>query len=234
MAPKRGFTAIELIVAVVIMTIIISLSMVGYQRYRDRTAMLVDETNQKVLQAAVKLYAYDSNALPGSLSELKSGDLRRAYAVVMEGKRPYTFLAFLKEQVGLFDIAEAAPLPGRYYNDDENLLTCPSDPTPPSEGGISYALASGWENRPLSALLDPGSADTPLIVEADESQTAAVVFRHDRGTLTVQTTVKGDNRRKKGKAASENEWVKKPKSGGQKSDTGKKGKDGKHSSGLRR
>ena len=208
---QSGFTAIELIVAIVILTILLSLSMTGYQRYKDRAAMLVDETNQKVLQAAVKLYAYDNNSLPGSLSRLRSGDLRRAYAMVVEGKRPYTFVAFLQENFELLRTAEAAPLPSRYYNDDVSLLTCPGDPTPPSEGGISYALASGWENRPLSALLDPSNADSPLIVEADQKENGQVVFRHGRGTLTVQTTVKGDNHRKRGKAASVDEWVKKAK-----------------------
>ena len=204
---RRGFTLIELVVAVLIMLALVSFSVAGYQRYRDRAAMLVDETNQKVLQAAVKLYAYDTNALPGSLSELRGSDLRRAYAQVTGGKRPYTLTAFLAEQLGLFDVAEAVPLPGRYYNNDINTLTCPGDPTPPSEGGVSYALASGWERRPLSALLDPKNQDDPLIVESDEKTNGRVVFRHGRGTLTVQTTVKGEQKKQKGKAASEEEYV---------------------------
>ena len=162
------FTAIELVGAALILLVLVAFSMAGYQRYRDRAAMLVDETNQKILQAAVKLYAYDTNALPGSLSDLRGSDLRRAYAQVTGGKRPYTFAAFLAEQVGLFDVAEAAPLPDRYYNKDISILTCPGDPTPPAEGGVSYALASGWENRPLSALLDSRNENDVLIIEADE------------------------------------------------------------------
>lgn len=207
---RRGFTAIELVVAVLILLALVSFSMAGYQRYRDRAAMLVDETNQKVLQAAVKLYAYDTNALPGSLSELRGGDLRRAYAHVTGGKRPYTFAAFLAEQMGLFDgAAEAAPLPGRYYNNDVSILTCPGDPTPPLEGGVSYALASGWAGRPLSALLDPRNGEDPLIIEVDEKTNGRVVFRHGQGTLTVQTSVKGEQKKQKGKAASEEEYIKK-------------------------
>jgi competence protein ComGC len=206
-----GFTVIELVVAVLIMLVLASFSMAGYQRYRDRAAMLACEINQKVDLAALTLCAYDNNALPGSLSELNSRYLERAYVLTTEGKRPYTFLAFLKEQLGLFDIAEAAPLPARYYNNDTSLLTCPGDPTPPEEGGVSYALAPGWENRPLSALLDPRNADMPLIIEADERTNGRVVFRHGQGTLTIQTTVKGEQKRKKGKAASEDEYRKKKK-----------------------
>ncbi len=204
---RRGFTVIELVVAVLILLALVSFSMAGYQRYRDRAAMLVDETNQKVLQAAVKLYAYDTNALPGSLSELRGTDLQRAYAEVTGGKRPYTFLAFLQENLGLLRIAEAAPLPGRYYNNDISILTCPGDPTPPTEGGVSYALASGWAGRPLSALLDSRKGDDPLIIEADEKTNGRVVFRHGRGTLTVQTSVKGEQKKQKGKAASEEEYI---------------------------
>lgn len=196
MIKNRGITVIELIVGIVVLTILVSFAMVGYQQYKDRSAMLVDETNQKVLQAAVKLYAYDTNALPGSLSELRPSDLRRAYALVTKGKRPYTLLAYLQEQMGMFDIAEAAPLPGKYYNDDMGTLTCPMDPTPPSKGGVSYVLASGWEKRTLSDLLLPANADDPLIVEADDKVTKEVVFRHGQGTLTVETTAKGYHRRR--------------------------------------
>ena len=211
MTKNRGITVIEVIVGIVVLTILISLSAAGYRRYQDRTAMLVDDTNQKVLQAAVLLYAYDTNALPGSLSELRHIDLQRAYASVTQGKRPFTLLAYLQEQLGMLDIAEAVPIPGKYYNNDINILTCPADPTPPSEGGVSYILAAGWENRPLSALLDPSNARSALIVEADDNVSKQVVFRHGQGTLTVETSVKGDHRRKSGKAASKDEWARKPK-----------------------
>ena len=212
MTKSRGISVIEVIFAVVVLTIVISLAIAGYDRYQDRTAMLVDDTNQKVLQAAVKLYAYDTNALPGSLSELRPMDLQRAVASVTQGKRPFTLLAYLQEQLGMLDIAEAVPpLPGKYYNNDINILTCPMDPTPPSEGGVSYILAAGWEGRPLSVLLDPRNGDETLIVEADDNVGKQVVFRHGEGTLTVETSVKGDRRKKPGRAASRDEWVRKPK-----------------------
>ena len=85
----------ELLVASLVLSIIASLAVVGYGGYRDRAAMLVDETNQKVLVAALKLYYYDNKDLPDLLAELTPEYLDRAYAMVVGGKRPYTFLAFL-------------------------------------------------------------------------------------------------------------------------------------------
>lgn len=191
---RRGFTVLELMVTVVIITIIISLSSVGYARYKDRAAMLVDETNQKVLMAAVKLYAYDTNALPGSLSQLRDNDLQRAYALVTDGKRPYTFLAFLQENVGLFDIAEAAPLPSRYLGDNpQRILTCPLDGTPPATGGVSYGIHQDVANKPLSWLLDPANAGQVCIGESDVSVASDSDFvrRHDGGKTFVEISTGG-------------------------------------------
>ena len=189
----KGFTILELLVGFVVLAILASLAVAGYQGYRDRAAMLVDETNQKVLVAAVKLYAYDNNALPGSLSRLRPQDLERAYAQVTEGKRPYTVFAYLQECVGL-SVAEAEMLPPKYYNQDTQVLTCPSDPTPPATGGKSYEMVAGTANQPLSWLLDPANESQDLIEESDG---AGPAYRHGGNSICVVTKVRGDNSRKK-------------------------------------
>ncbi len=184
----RAFTIIELMVAVVILTIIVSISSIGYAQYRDKAAMLVDETNQKVLLAAVKLYAYDTNALPGSLSQLRSRDIERAYAQVTDGKKPYTLLAFLQEQVGLFDIAEAAPLDkylGGTLQQREKILTCPLDE--PADRGKSYGFPDGVAGRSLSWLLASGNASTTLITEVRGLNGTA--FRHRQEGRLVGVTI---------------------------------------------
>ena len=199
---KRAFTVIELMVAVVILTIIVSIATVGYTQYLDKTAMMVDETNQKVLLGAVKLFAYDTNALPGSLSQLRSRDLERAYAQVTDGKRPYTLFAFLQEQVGLFDIAEAQPLPNRYIGGGGaaqtqeqlwRILTCPVDSSPPSAGGRSYGLHAAAAHQPLSWLLDPANAGRTCIVESDIANPTDNDFarRHEGGHTSVSATTDG-------------------------------------------
>lgn len=190
----KAFTVIELMVAVVIVAILVSLASVGYARYKDRAAMLVDETNQKILLAAVKLYAYDTNALPGSLSQLHDHHLEKAYAQVTEGKRPYTFLAFLEEQLGLLDIAEAAPLPSRYLGDNpQKVLTCPMDRTPPSEGGVSYGIHQDAADKPLSWLLNPANANRTCLGESDVAVASDADFsrRHDGGRTFIKMSASG-------------------------------------------
>lgn len=216
---RRGFTVMELMLAVMILTIIAAMSTAGYTRYRDKAAMLVDETNQKVLLAAVKLYAYDTNALPGSLSQLRSRDIERAYAQVTDGKRPYTLLAFLQEQVGLFDIAEAAPLPEKYFGGGQStpqqvlkLLTCPIDSTPPEQypnpTKHSYGITKGdpagdgAAGKPLSWLLDSKNAGLTVIAESDirdpdPKKDKDFERRHEGGKTFVKISAGGVTERKK-------------------------------------
>lgn len=200
-----GFTALELMVAVLITGVLAAVAIASYQGYRDRAAMLVDETNQRVLQAAVKLYAYDHNALPASLSQLRSTDLRRAYALVATGKEPLTFLVYLRECVGLKSaFAHTVPpgLPGplhpNLYQDNPRILVCLSD----QNGGVSYQINAAFSGRTLAVLLNPDNSREVLIFESDEAGTgngaalATREFRHQRGTRSVETTVGGERRRR--------------------------------------
>lgn len=197
MRKSKAFTVMELMVAVVILAIIVSLSSVGYAKYREKAAMLVDETNEKTLLAAAKLYAYDTNAMPGSLSQLRTRDLERAYALVTEGKRPYTLFAFCQEQLGLLNIAEAVVVPGpldRYLGGNSDgtttdaqakqirkIMTCPVDPNPPSYGITTGA--SGAAGKPLSWLLNPANAGAIVITET--------ALRHQGGTIGVKISASG-------------------------------------------
>lgn len=182
---RRGFTLMELLLTAVALAVLASMAIASYQGYRDRTAMLVDETNQKVLAAALKLYAYDNNALPGSLSRIGPRHLERAYAAVTEGKRPYTFFTHLQEWAGM-GVAEAVSLPEKYYGGNRKILMCPLDATTPSPGYSSYRYAARrnpavdppWADAPLQALLS-AAGDEPLLEENAP--------RHANNTVVVVT-----------------------------------------------
>lgn len=196
---RAAFTLLELMVAVLVISVLVSMAMVGYSGYRDHTAMLVDETNQKVILAAAKLYAYDNRFLPGNLSQLHREHLERAYAMVTEGRQPYTFWAFL----GLEEVAEARTLlehPAGYLGSNPlKVLTCPIDASPPGSGAgaRSYDMtqgANGAAGKPLSWLLDPLNGDRDVIIETDDGTTQT--FRHKRGTQSVAITTAGVLRRR--------------------------------------
>ena len=182
---RAGFSMMELMIATVVLLILASVSMAGYQGYRDRAAMLVDETNQKVLAAAVKLYAYDNSALPASLSQLEPQHLERAFAMVTEGKRPHTVFAYLKEWVGM-GVAEAAAaansLPPRYYNNNPRLLVCPMD-----SASSSYNIVQSWRGKSLKEFLAADGSQS--LIEEDRSRP-----RHRGGTSIIVTTINGEHR----------------------------------------
>ena len=194
----KAFTVLELLVAVLIIGILAAFSLAGYQGYRDRAAMLKDATNQKVLAAAVKLYAYDNNALPGSISELRPVDLDRAYALMTSGRRSYTVLAYLAEKLG-GDVVEAVPLPGRYYQNNLDITHCPLD----NDGnGVSYQMNKQFAGKPLRVLLKPANQGKILIFESDvRGDTGAdintdVAYRHGGRQKEVMMTVGGEKREK--------------------------------------
>lgn len=207
-ATQRAFSLLETLFAVLVITIVAALAIVNYQGYRDRVAMLVDETNQKILAAAVKVAAANSGSVAGSLGELTPEDLNRAYALVSEGKRPYTLLAYVAEFWGDTygsDVAHADTfLPPRYYNKDLKVITCPSDETHPKGfdvngrpfGGVSYAISKKLRGKPYSALNSPVNAGKALLYEVAEGPQEKEEHRHLGGRFSVRTSVSGKHTRK--------------------------------------
>ena len=200
---KPGFSMIELLIVVVIVSIVAGASIVGYRRYKERVDEMSDQTNQLILQTAVKVFATDTGSVAGALSELRDTDIQRAYAMVTEGKKSYTLLAHVKEmwrELGGNSIAEAQTfLPPRYYNNNLAILICPRDLTCPTGfdpitgrplGGISYEITGPFRGKPLSFLLDPANAAIPIIYEADSTD-GMEVYRHERGRAAVRADATG-------------------------------------------
>ncbi len=193
---RKAFTLMELLVTVAMLSIIVSIAIVSYLGYQDRVSMLVDQTNQKILAAAIRIQATETGTVAGSLSELRPENLERAYAQMgAGGKRSYTMLVYLdqvwKEWLGV-PVAEATTfLPAECYNIDLKTITCPRDSTPPTgftvtvsgqsqpTGGVSYALAPIVQNKSLAWLLDLSANGTqPLIVESDSATGSPRALRH--------------------------------------------------------
>lgn len=198
---KRAFTMMEVLISLVVISIVAAAAIISYQGYRERVDEMTDETNQLILQTAIKVFATDTGNVAGELGQLRPSDLERAYAMVGQGKKPYTMVAHLLE--GLWhqligtSIAEAY-IPPKYFNNDLRVITCPRDlskptgfdPTGKPLGGISYEITGPFRDKPLSFLLDPQNAEIPLIYEADSSN-GGEVFRHRGGHVAVRTNAAG-------------------------------------------
>lgn len=160
--------------------------------------MMVDEANQKMLQAAVKLYAYDKDALPASLSRLRPQDLQRAYALVTEGRKPYTLLAYLMDCIQGRTAQAETVLPPAYYHNEVRVLVCPADPTPPTAVGDSshrsYGIHPDAAGKPLSWLLNPANAAAILIWETQDDGVTPEA-RHEGHRKNVVTRVEGGSGR---------------------------------------
>ena len=208
---RKAFSMMELMVAVVVLTILSSIAIVGYQGYIDRAAMLKDEINQKIWHTAVQMDAASTGTIAGSLSELSPEVLDRAYALVIDGKsRPYTLSAYLGEpwrQWWGSPVAESSTyVPSSYYNKDVGVLKCPSDrrsnlatsfdASGKPEGPISYAISSGADGaagKPYSWFKNPANVDKDLVIESDNG--TDVVYRHHHGKTAVVINVRGQHKR---------------------------------------
>lgn len=137
-----GFTLVEILVALIIMSLLVSLSVVTYQKTIRQTDDRACQQNLQVLAAAIDIYALENNALPLTLSKLSAEQIRLAYLKVVGQPKENSLLAFLN---GLGGIKPAiAQSLGKYYGNDPKALRCPADKTT-ATGTSSYTLDAGPE-----------------------------------------------------------------------------------------
>ena len=205
-AQVGAFTLLEVMVAVVVLSILAAMATAGYARYKDQAILKQEATNLMVAQATLKLYLYDNNSLPGSLSELKPEYWERAYAQVLDKEAPSpVWVAFLRKWIG--EEVEHAGVDdpggtgggnhgrpswdptGKYLGANPwKILTCPSDKTPPP-AGMSYALDPGFANCSKARFEDSANALSTLIFESDDGVTRA--YRHGGDKICSTITVGG-------------------------------------------
>ena len=187
----------------VVISIIASVAVANYQGYVDRAAMLQDETNLMVLQTAVKINAMETGVVAGNLSELHPADLEKAYASFIQGKRPYTLLAYLQERwQSLWDssVAEAGII-APYYNRDLRMVTCRRDPIPPTVNANgrdvdnpSYAISRKMRGKTVQYML--ARPDSTLLYEVDKTRIGEREHYRHRNNRSVRVRASGRTRRK--------------------------------------
>lgn len=94
---KKSFTLIEILVALIVLSIIASVSVAFYQKTVDANNERICTENLKVLQAAIDIYTVENDALPLQLSQLTPRHIYLAYSrVIGERKENLLGIAFRK------------------------------------------------------------------------------------------------------------------------------------------
>jgi prepilin-type N-terminal cleavage/methylation domain-containing protein len=138
---SKGFSLMEIIVALVIIGILATVGMPGYQNFIEESKAKVCDTNLKALQTALEIYAIENDTLPASLSQLQGKYMREAFSRIMNQKGAWEIeFAYMVTGWREYGIAHAEFLKDELAKGNIGLITCPKDLTNPSSGGISYGL----------------------------------------------------------------------------------------------
>ncbi len=77
---KKQFTLVEIIIALVIVLILVTTGIIGYQKAMQNTRMMVSSANMMGLLAAVEVYVLENDSLPATLGQLLPEHLEKGYA----------------------------------------------------------------------------------------------------------------------------------------------------------
>jgi len=179
----RGFTLIELLITVVIVGVIATMGIAGYQGMVERARAKQCQVNLGVINAAVKQYALENDALPATLSKLSPEQLEKAYAEIMErqGIGWHIAKAIIKFDDGMMAYAQSL-VTGELLPANSPHFNCPSDP---AQNFKSYAINTNfagipWRLIPPSAVL---VADGDADGDQEFTSLAGQTPRHKKGTL---------------------------------------------------
>ncbi|MDO8747665.1 MAG: prepilin-type N-terminal cleavage/methylation domain-containing protein [Candidatus Omnitrophota bacterium] len=136
---KKAFTLVEIMIALIIVSVVVSLSIVTFQKTIEANNDKICRQNLKVLQGAIEIYTIENNALPATLSLLTPKQIYLAHEKVIGKPKENRLAGYFNNLIGIKPLF--ADL-GKYYGNDPKVRRCPADKT--SATGISsYALDAG-------------------------------------------------------------------------------------------
>ncbi len=140
---KKAFTLVEIMIALIIVSVVVSLSIVTFQKTIEANNDKICRQNLKVLQGAIEIYTIENNALPATLSLLTSEQIHLAYEKVVGEPKENRLAGYFNTLLGVKPLF--ADL-GKYYGNDPKVLRCPADKTT-ATGESSYILNSVFEEK---------------------------------------------------------------------------------------
>lgn len=146
---RKSFTLVEILAAMVVLAILVSLSVAAYQKTVQSNEDRICKQNLKVLKTAIDIYVLENNSLPVSLSLLTPEQIYLAYQKVTGHYKENPVLAFLKT---LTEPKCAHADLGKYYGNNPKTLKCPSDKSSASESYVmNTSVFSSKDNYTDSA-----------------------------------------------------------------------------------
>ena len=155
---KKAFTLVEIMIALIIVSVVVSLSIVTFQKTIEANNDRICRQKLKVLQGAIEIYALENNALPVTLSRLTPEQIHLAYEKVIGKPKENRLAGFFNNLMGVKPLF--ADL-GKYYGNDPKVRRCPADKTVSSDTNYTsytknddvFKLKENLEEYPDTVLL---------------------------------------------------------------------------------
>lgn len=125
---KKSFTLVEVLIVLIILAVLASISVVGYQKAINANAgdIVQCKNNLEVIAAAIDAYIAETNQPPASLVKLEPRHFYLAYQKVLQKHQRQPLLAFFNGLLGIKP-AIAQTLPPALYGNMHKVLVCPAE-----------------------------------------------------------------------------------------------------------
>ena len=186
---NRGFTIMEIAVALAVLMIISSIAVVSYTKYISNAGETVCAENLKGLRYAVMNYVSEKAALPITLGELEPEQIKQGYDLAMKNadwksKMTHSVLEFsITSEAHAFTLSYEDL---KAYGANHEIFNCPED----HNGGTSYAINADIAGKKWSEI----NADVVLIAESDSDtfrKSSDLQLRHEGKTKALAITRNG-------------------------------------------
>lgn len=178
-----GYTLVELLTVLAIILVLATIGIFAYNRAIAYAKGTVCQTNLRALEAAIELYAIETDALPASLGRLKREHLEKGYAKAMSDRRWLRKLSFFLIKVDSSDEAYAqflTPENLKTYGGSEKIFHDPAD----SNGGASYGINGNLFGKQWSKI----DKDELIIADSDHyvfTNQSELAHRHKKKAFAI-------------------------------------------------
>lgn len=191
-----GFTLVEILAATIILTLLAGLSFVAYEKTIEANNERVCQQNQKLLQAAIDIYAMENDVVPATLAMLNSRHIHLAGAKINGKNKENKLVVLFKDTLGIKSaIAQTLPSLKKYYDNETKILRCPADNTISSDQNYtSYNINYDFSNN--EDIANESLSESALIYDRETYHKKALSSER----YQIATTSKGKHKKQIKKA----------------------------------